>query len=115
MNRAFRSAAALRDDRGHDVGARRNEPVDNLKWEDEPDLDELRKLVAQLASHSPDAIRGLEVLGERGSVASAAYLAEFYMSNNERPDNSRAIYWYSKAHEKGYAPASYMLGRLYSR
>jgi TPR repeat protein len=91
--------------------------MNGLNWENEPDLDELRRLHALLARNPADAVPGLEALGERGSVASALYLADLYMMGDCSPygDESKARYWYSRAHEKGCAQASYMLGRLYSK
>ena len=87
--------------------------MESLNWGNEPDLDQLRKLHAQLSKNPRDALPGLEALGERGSVASALYLADYYIKQ-PFADESKARYWYSKAHDKGYPQASYMLGRIYS-
>ena len=89
----------------------------SLNWEDEPDLYELRRLHALLLKNPPHALVGLERLAERGSLASALYLADFYMKDgcSSYADASKARYWYSKAHDKGHPPASYMLGRIYSK
>jgi len=87
--------------------------MEKLKWEEEPDLDELRKLHAELANNPIGALPGLEALGERGSLASALYLADFYMESSPYADTSKANYWYFKAHERGYPPGSYMVGRAY--
>jgi len=90
--------------------------MDGLNWEDEPDLYQLRRLHALLLNNPPHALVGLERLAERGSLASALYLAEFYMKDESPYANaSKARYWYSKAQDKGYPPASYMLGRIYSK
>jgi TPR repeat protein len=43
-------------------------------------------------------------------------ISDFYIKDGSpHADASKAKYWYSKAHDKGYAPASYMLGRIYSK
>ena len=78
--------------------------MESLNWEDEPDLYELRKLHALLLRNPPHALVGLERLAKRGSLASALYLAGFYMRDG--CDASKAKYWYSKAHDKGYPLAS---------
>jgi TPR repeat protein len=91
--------------------------MDSLNWGDEPDLDQLRELHAKLDTNPEDALPGLERLGERGSLASALYLAEFYMKNRVSADTelNKTKYWYSKAHAKGHPQASYMLGTIYSQ
>jgi TPR repeat protein len=87
----------------------------NVNWEEEPNLGELRRLYQELSTNPSAALPGLEALGERGSLASALYLADFYAKDGAYADPQKTRYWYSKALEQGYPPASYMLGRIYSQ
>jgi len=84
-------------------------------WKNEPDLDRLRDLYAKLENNPFQALPGLKELAEQGSLASALYLADYFMNQASPPNKNedQAKYWYAKAHQYGYPQASYMLGRLY--
>src|SRR5476649_2460646 len=51
---------------------------DVYRWEDEPDLDELRRLGDMLATDPARALSGLKELAGRGSIMSMVYLADAY-------------------------------------
>ena len=84
----------------------------NIKWQDEPDVAEYRRLRSLYATDPGTALIGLASLADRGSVASMLYLAEEYRNGSgyQAKDLERAKIWYAKASERGYASASYMLG-----
>jgi TPR repeat protein len=89
--------------------------VDYIDWTKEPDVGQLRTLVELLAKNPAEALPGLELLAQRGSVAACSHLAYFYLEGGpaEFLDINRAKYWYLKAQERGDPETAYMLGRLH--
>jgi TPR repeat protein len=77
--------------------------VDYIDWTKEPDVGQLRTLVELLAKNPAEALPGLELLAQRGSVAACSHLAYFYLEGGpaEFLDINRAKYWYLKAQERG--------------
>ena len=89
----------------------------DIRWEEEPDVEEYRRLDALVKVDAERALAGFEALAARGSVASMLYLAGEYRIGGASvlKDLDRAKYWYEKAEQNGGAPASYMLGVVCSQ
>jgi len=86
----------------------------DVKWENEPDLEELYAAYSLLDSNADLAVSRLEHLANIGSIASMWYLGDAYSSGrvlNKELDKS--LFWYSKAEASGWIPASYRIGRIY--
>src|SRR6478752_6407261 len=82
-------------------------------WEDEPDLDELRRLHGLLSTDPGRALAGLKELADRGSLMSMVYVANAYRKGiGTSVDTSRSEDWYRRAAAAGSALASYELGRI---
>lgn len=85
-------------------------------WDREPDLDSLRSAHARLRSEPNEAIRDLERLAERGSLASMQYIANAYeLGQGVERDQAKAWQWYECAAHAGAPLAAYKLGRKYLR
>jgi TPR repeat protein len=88
--------------------------LDPVDWEAEPDIEELKRSHALLATNPDQAIKNLEILVSRGSIMSAWYLGEFYEHGEyASKDIDKAIKWYTQAETMGWPHASYMLGHIY--
>lgn len=88
--------------------------MNSLYWENEPDLEGLRRAYGLMSTNPARAIGELEALADRGSAASMAYLGEAYQTGNCVDRNfSKSEYWYIRASESGSVIASYLLGRIY--
>ena len=86
----------------------------NSEWENEPDLDQLRRCHGLLQSNSAEAMRDLEILSSRGSAMSMHYMAEAYRTGiGARMDVREAERWYERAVEAGLVRSSHRLGVLY--
>jgi len=88
----------------------------DIRWDNEPDVEEYRRLCLLYPTNPEEATIGFEVLAERGSVASMLSLSSEYLSGRARPkDTNRAKFWLGKADAGGSAEASFFLGSIYSR
>lgn len=86
----------------------------SYNWDREPDLESLRRAYARLSSEPNEAIRDLEALVERGSLASMQYIADAYEGGlGVERDQVKAREWYERAAHAGDALAAYRLGRKY--
>jgi hypothetical protein len=70
-------------------------------WENEPDIDELRRVYALLSTDASQALAGLRALSERGSVMSMVYLATAYKETGRVP---RSI-WLKRRNGIGVLPS----------
>jgi uncharacterized protein len=92
----------------------------NIRWEEEPDLKEYQRLYAAVMSgfesEIGSALIAFEALAERGSAASMFCLAWAYSTNGgaRTKDVHKACYWFGRAHQRGYATASFYYGALCS-
>jgi uncharacterized protein len=81
-------------------------------WNNEPDMDELRRLHALLSANPSQALVGLRGLAERGSLMSMIYVANAHSKGIGTDVNPRqAEEWYRRAIVGGSVLASYELGR----
>src|SRR5262245_44785590 len=89
----------------------------DIRWENEPDIEEYRRLDALFKVDAERALAGFETLAKRGSIASMLYLAEEYRTGgpSRSKDLNKAKHWYAKADQEGLASASYMLGVVCTR
>jgi TPR repeat protein len=87
---------------------------DVYRWEDEPDLDELRRLGDMLATDPARALSGLKELAGRGSIMSMVYLADAYRrGTGTEIDLLQSRDWFERAAAAGSLLASYELGWIY--
>ena len=84
-----------------------------INWQNEPDLDEIRRLHAMLSTNPEEALAGLTKLARRGSVASMLYLADGYMGKHFDKDLSKALHWFVEADKTGYPVATHWIGHVY--
>jgi TPR repeat protein len=83
-------------------------------WEQEPDIDEIRRLHGMLSSDAVRALEGLKELAERGSVMSMLYLADAYRTGTGTDiDPSQSQEWFGRAAAAGSLLASYELGGIH--
>lgn len=88
----------------------------DVQWEAEPDISLLRSLYEKLETDSDQAIKGLEILVIRGSVAAALYLGVHFQHRSSCVDDQEAAArWYSRAAHAGVRAAWYQLGVLKDR
>jgi uncharacterized protein len=88
----------------------------SYNWDREPDMDSLRRAYARLKSEPNEAIRDLEGLAARGSLASMQYIGSAYeLGEGVQPDQAKAWQWYERAAHAGAPLAAYKLGRKYLR
>jgi TPR repeat protein len=81
-------------------------------WENEPDIDELRRLHDLSRIDPAQALSGLRQLADRGSPMSMIYIANAYQNGTgTEVDLVRANEWYRRASAAGSLLASYELGR----
>jgi TPR repeat protein len=82
-------------------------------WENEPDIDNLRRMYDLFKTEPGKAVAGLEALANRRSMMSMWYLADAYCMGTYVPkDIGMAKYWYSQADLMGSAEAALCLGRI---
>ena len=83
-------------------------------WENEPDLEQLRRAHSLLRSNPAQALLALKALAERGSTMSMLYIGEAYDEKGAATtDLTRAAEWYSRAADRGSTLGRYKLGRVY--
>lgn len=88
----------------------------SVDWSLEPDLNELRRAVDELSSDPLKALRDLERLANRGSLASMLYIGQAYESGSAGHANlERAEEWYRRAADAGQIRAVFALGDLCRR
>jgi uncharacterized protein len=85
-------------------------------WDREPDLDRLKYALRLLKTNPSQAARVFEELAQVGSVMSMMYLGWMYHNRNKDPEGlARAEFWYRRALDSGYIPATRLLGDVYRR
>ncbi|SDR49082.1 hypothetical protein SAMN05444161_4576 [Rhizobiales bacterium GAS191] len=83
----------------------------DVKWDQEPDVREVKRLYNLLPVDSRTALRGLQELAARGSLAAALYIATYFDRQTEDTrDEAECIKWYRKAGAMGSRAALYQLG-----
>src|SRR5207244_3302153 len=89
----------------------------DVRWEDEPRPEELRRLHSLLASDPKLALQGLQELSEQGSLAATLYIAIHLDSSAvDEHDEEESVRWYEKAAKMGSRAARYQWGvKLSSR
>jgi uncharacterized protein len=88
--------------------------VNELYWQDEPDLTELHHARGLMATDPAQAVAKLTDLAERGSLMSMVYLAEAYKNGTGvNVDIEKADDLYDRAAKGGSVLALYHVGRGY--
>ena len=88
----------------------------DVRWEDEPRPEELRRLHSLLASDPKLALQGLQELSEQGSLAATLYIAIHLDSSAvDEHDEEESVRWYEKAAKQGLAQAQFNFGACYEK
>jgi len=85
---------------------------EKIDWDQEPDVDEFRRLFELSTGDPRTAAIGFEKLAAKNSIASMLHLASGYMQGVPEKSRDKAKYWYSLAANKGHVGASMVYGRL---
>lgn len=85
---------------------------EGLEWENEPDIEEFRRLYNLAEIEPQSAISGFENLANRGSLASMLHLGSGYLKGIPEKNYEKAKHWYLLASNNGHAEASMIYGRM---
>jgi TPR repeat protein len=91
----------------------RSPEINDSRWKNEPDMDELGRVRTLLAADPQMAVAKFEELAARDSTGGKWYLADaYYTGVYLRRDLEKAKYWFKEAGRVGLPEAAFMQGRI---